>query len=92
MLTASLYYRAAGLLPAAVTRKQIRELRLPTAPSKKDDKRAFAGKTCQAEAIAPDELARIVREGIESRTDKVTLDRVLKREKRDRAVLIKRLK
>jgi hypothetical protein len=38
------------------------------------------------------DLARIVRQAIESRTDKDALDRVLKREKRERAALIKRLK
>lgn len=53
--------------------------------------RAFKGKTCQAEAIAPDELARIVRDAIESRTDKRIRARVLKREKRERAELVKRL-
>lgn len=76
----------------AVTPKQIRELRLPTAPRKPTDKRAFRGDTCQAEAIAPDVLANIVRQAIESRIDQATLDRVLKREKRDRAALIKKLK
>ena len=68
-----------------------RRLRLPTAPAKPSDKRAFRGQTCQAEAIAPDELARIVRAAIEARTDKCVLDRVLKREKRERPELIKRL-
>ena len=75
----------------AVTPAQVKRLKLPTAPAKKSDKRAFRGQTCQAEAIAPDELARIVREAIESRTDKRTLARVLKREKRERAALVKRL-
>jgi hypothetical protein len=55
-------------------------------------RRAFHGETCHAEAIAPDELARVVRKAIDSRTDLGILDRVLKREKRDRAALIKRLK
>jgi hypothetical protein len=75
----------------AVTPEQVRRLRLPTAPPKKSDKRAYRGPTCQAEAIAPDELAHIVRDAIESRTDERILDRVLKREKRERAELVKRL-
>jgi hypothetical protein len=41
--------------------------------------------------IAPDQLAGIVRQAIEARIDKPTLDRVLKREKRARAELIKKL-
>ena len=69
----------------AVTPTQVKRLKLPTAPPKKSDKRAFHGKTCQAEAIAPDDLARIVRDAIEARTDKRKLDRVLRREKRERA-------
>ena len=60
-------------------------------PRRTPPERAFRGQTCQAEAIAPDELARIVRDAIESRTDKRILDRVLKREKRERAKLFKRL-
>ena len=76
----------------AVTPTQMKRLKLPTAPAKKSDKRAFHGKTCQAEAIAPDDLARIVRDAIESRIDKRTRDRVLRREKRERSALIKKLK
>ena len=75
----------------AVTPAQVKRLRLPTAPAKESDKRAFRGQTCQAEAIAPDELASIVRDAIESRTDKRALDRVLRRETRIRAALVKRL-
>lgn len=45
----------------AVTPQQIGDLDLPTAPPKASDKRAFRGDTAQAEAIAPDMLASIVR-------------------------------
>jgi hypothetical protein len=76
---------------AAVTPEQVRKLRLSTAPPKKEDDRAFIGQTCQAEAIAPDQFAHIVREAIDSRTDKRILNRVLNREKRERAELVKRL-
>ena len=41
----------------AVIPAQIEALALPTAPAKATDNRAFEGETCQAEAIAPDDLA-----------------------------------
>jgi len=54
----------------AVTSEQIGRLSLPTAPPKRSDNRAYGDSmTCQAEAIAPDEMARIVREAIEGRYD-----------------------
>lgn len=71
----------------AVTPQQVKALRLPTAPPKASDKRAFHGKTCQAEAIPPEELARIVRDGIEARMDTDVYRRLLKREERERAKL-----
>ena len=46
---------------------------LPTAPPKVTDKRAFQGLTCQAEALAPDDLADIVQTAIEQRIDKLFL-------------------
>ena len=56
------------------------ELALPTAPAKASDNRAFAGETCQAEAIAPDELADIVRNAVAERLDEDAYDEVLERE------------
>jgi hypothetical protein len=54
----------------AVTKEQIKELRLPAAPPKATDNRSFDDTvTVQAEAIAPDDLARIVRDAITSRMD-----------------------
>lgn len=64
-----------GLEPVAFTRlavtpAQIARLQLPTAPPKVTDRRAFDGAgTVQAEAIPPDELARIVGAAITSRID-----------------------
>lgn len=52
----------------AVTGEQIASLGLPTAPAKDTDRRAFAG-DCQAEAIAPDVLAGILRTAILERID-----------------------
>jgi hypothetical protein len=75
----------------AVTPEQIAQYRLPTAPPKDTDRRAFSGQTCQAEALAPDVLAQIVREAIESRIDPDVLERVKRRELRMRRELQKRL-
>jgi hypothetical protein len=73
----------------AVTPEQVRQLRLPTAPPKAGDDRAFTGATTQAEAIAPDELARIIERGIRVHTDMAVYERVLRREQRDRRALRK---
>jgi hypothetical protein len=69
---------------------QIRQYRLPTAPPKATDNRAFSGETCQAEALPPDVLANILRTAIEERVDQRVLDRVLRQERRVRRELIKR--
>jgi hypothetical protein len=74
-----------------VTPRQIRDLRLPTAPPKLTDRRAFRGQTCQAEAIAPDVLADILRTAIEARIDHAAYERVLRRERKVRRELIARL-
>jgi hypothetical protein len=74
----------------AVTPAQIRQYRLPTAPPKATDNRAFSGETCQAEALPPDVLANILRTAIEERVDQRVLDRVLRQERRVRRELIKR--
>jgi hypothetical protein len=75
----------------AVTPEQIEQLGLETAPPKVTDRRAFHGETCQAEAIAPDELARILREAIEERIDYRALQQVLGLERKARRELRKRL-
>ena len=83
-----------GFTRLAVTPEQISDLGLETQVKKVTDNRAFGGRTtrtCQAEAIAPDVLARIVREAIESRIDHKALQRVLAREKRVRQELVAKL-
>ena len=75
----------------AVTPKQVREFNLPIAPPKSTDRRAFRGQTCQAEALAPDVLAGILRDAIEARIDRRALDRVLRREQAVRRELTERL-
>jgi hypothetical protein len=59
---------------------QIEALALLTAPAKATDNRAFEGETCQAEAIAPDDLARIVQGAIDDRLDREAYEDVLDRE------------
>jgi hypothetical protein len=75
----------------AVTPDQIAAYDLPTAPPKPTDRRAFTGQTCQAEALAPDVLAEILRSAIEARINRRMLDRVLKRERAVRRELAARL-
>src|SRR6516165_803140 len=75
----------------AMTPEQIDRLRLPTAPPKESDNRAFYGATCQAEAIAPDDLATILREAIEARIDQRALSRVRRQEAKARRELIEQL-
>jgi hypothetical protein len=76
----------------AVTPTQIVEFDLPTAPPKETDRRAFTVETCQAEAIAPDVLAAILRVVIEQRIDRAVYERVLRRERRVQRDLIRKLK
>jgi hypothetical protein len=76
----------------AVTPDQIKRLRLPTAPPKTTDVRAFKGDTAQAEAIAPDVLQQIVRTAIEARIDVEVRDQLLRREAKMRREILKRFK
>jgi hypothetical protein len=75
----------------AVTPPQIERYALPTAPAKATDDRAFGGDTCQAEALAPDQLATILRDAIESRLDRAAYDAALRRERQIRRRLRTRL-
>jgi hypothetical protein len=73
----------------AVTPEQIDRYRLPTAP-KKTNRFAFGDTdTCQAEALAPDDLAGIVHAAINQRIDQAALKRVLAREQRERRKLLR---
>jgi hypothetical protein len=74
----------------AVTPQQIGEHRLPTAPPKATDNRAFSGETCQAEALPPDVLASILQQAIEARVDQRVLDRMLRQERRIRRELTRK--
>jgi hypothetical protein len=74
----------------AVTPEQVARLGLETAPPKATDRRAFRGETCQAEAIAPDVLAQILRDAIDVRIDQRALQAVKRREQVARRELLAR--
>jgi hypothetical protein len=76
----------------AVTPMQIAGLRLPTAPPKATDRRAFVGETVQAEAIPPDVLANIVRLAVEERLDQPSRIQTLRREDRLKKWLAEQLR
>jgi hypothetical protein len=84
--------RPTWVVPSPSHPEQISALRLPTAPAKLTDNRAFVGATCQAEAIAPDVLADIVRNAIKDRIDHAAYERVLKRERKVQRELARRLR
>ena len=81
----------AAMTRLAVTPEQIATYDLPTAPPKTTDRRAFTGETCQAEALAPDVLADILRTAIEQRIDRRALEVVLQREREVQRELSERL-
>jgi len=74
----------------ALTREQVDEHALPTAPAKASDSRtrAWTGGTCQLEALPPDVLAQIVRDAIEDRLDLFVLAQQVPEEADDRATLL----
>ncbi|WP_405243806.1 hypothetical protein [Lentisalinibacter salinarum] len=74
----------------AVTPEQIEELRLPSAPPKATDRRAFEGRAVQAEAIDPATLASIVDEAIRSRLDQDAFRAALEYEQQCREAIRER--
>ena len=74
----------------ALTREQVAEFDLPTAPPKASDTRsaAWKGETCQAEALPPDELAQIVQDAIWAWMDDDVLDRHQAAEQSERGQLL----
>lgn len=73
----------------ALTRDQVDEHELPTAPAKVSDGRSrhWLGETCQLEALAPDILAEIVNHAIAGLRDLDRLERTRSEEHVDRAEL-----
>ncbi len=73
----------------AITPEQVAYYSLPTAPPKVTDRRgAGMAETCQAEALPPDELARIVRAAIEANTDLTLFAEDCEQEPQERAELL----
>jgi hypothetical protein len=76
----------------AVTEAQIRRYQLETVPQKEQDKRGeHMDATVQAEALAPEELAQVVRTGLEKALDKRALTRARRRTERERAEILQAL-
>jgi hypothetical protein len=73
----------------ALTQEQVYSYDLPTSPPKASDgrSRSWEGDTCQLEALAPDDLAAIVRVAIYSRLQGWTFDEQVLAEKKDVAEL-----
>jgi hypothetical protein len=77
----------------AVLPEHIKRYTLPWAPPNPKDNRAFNDdKTVQAEALAPDEIANLLRNGIEDRIDDDVLQEVLAEEQQIRTELGTRLR
>lgn len=81
----------------ALTAAQVTTYNLPTAPPKASDKRSEKwkkekkGGTCQLEALAPDDLAKIVDAAIRDQLDLDRLDEQVEAEERDRVALTRAL-
>ncbi|MFD7342047.1 hypothetical protein ACFV98_39695 [Streptomyces violascens] len=76
----------------AVTERQIADYQLPTAPPKVSDHRSFRGtSTTQAEAVAPDVPAGMLKAAITSHRDMRVLAELLAREEDERRRLLESL-
>jgi hypothetical protein len=86
----SIHIQRVEAVRVALTREQVDEHDLPTAPAKASDKRtaSWAGETCQLEALAPDVLASIVEEAIRSRMDDAKLAAQIAAEHSERVELL----
>lgn len=70
----------------ALTRDQVAEFALPTAPAKSTDSRSsrWRGETCQLEALAPDQIAELVKTAIFNIVDTGLMNAALAKEKTER--------
>lgn len=77
----------------ALTEQQVEDYALPTAPPKPSDGRSarWVGETCQAEAMAPSDLAETVREAIKSHMDMDEYYRQIALGEKDKVEIKKRL-
>ncbi len=73
----------------ALTAEQVATYALPTAPAKPSDSRSrnWHGGTCQLEALAPDQLAELVRDAIANELDDDAYKRQIEQEDHDIAEL-----
>lgn len=74
----------------ALTARQVDAYRLPTAPAKSSDSRSkgWIGGTCQLEALAPDQIADILRDALDDLIDhdRLEVDIALERHERQKFV------
>jgi hypothetical protein len=75
----------------ALTAEQVEAYELPTAPPKEGDEAFWDGDTCQLEALAPDSLAKIVREAIKNHLDLDLWQEQVEEEEADRTELFRAL-
>jgi hypothetical protein len=77
----------------ALTRDQVEEFALPTAPAKASDSRTsgWRGETCQLEALAPDQIAEMVKTAIYDIVDINRITKALAMEKTERENLTRLL-
>ncbi len=77
----------------ALTRDQVEEYELPTAPAKGTDSRSksWEGETCQLEALRPDHLQDLVNQAIRGLLDEGRLTADLMREEAERMLLTRAL-
>lgn len=80
-------------LRVALTREQVGEHQLPTAPAKTSDSRSvnWFDETCQAEAMPPDLLAETVREALVEWTDIPLLESIQEKADEERDLIIERM-
>lgn len=85
------YGGSVGVTRLAVTPYQVEDMGLPTSPPKSTDRRAFDGRTTQAEAIPPRRLKEIVQSAIVDRVDFEVREELLEREAEIRKHLTQKL-
>lgn len=75
----------------ALTAEQVERYQLPTAPAKQSDSRSrrWKGETCQLEALAPDEIGRLVETAIRDHLDLDLLDQQIRQEAEDRETILR---
>ena len=83
-------YQQIKAVRVALTKWQVDAYTLPTTPAKASDTRSrrWTSETCQLEALAPSDLAEIVRDEIELELDLDAYDHQVELEQQDRSELL----